>query len=56
VRAALFGAGVTTKARGTGYGLFLARRLVEARGGKLIATRNLPSGAIFSATFPLQTT
>jgi signal transduction histidine kinase len=53
-RADLFSPGATTKASGNGYGLFLARRLLEARGGQLVAETATGRGAVFRATFPVQ--
>jgi signal transduction histidine kinase len=42
----------TTKAQGTGLGLALARKFIEAYGGTL-AVRSRPGhGAVFRATFP----
>ena len=50
----IFRVGATTKANGHGYGLFLARRLVESRGGRLIAAPGSGGGALFSVTLPLE--
>jgi signal transduction histidine kinase len=49
----LFALGATTKASGHGFGLFLARRLIESRGGRLTAARASGGGALFSVTLPL---
>jgi signal transduction histidine kinase len=58
VRKRLFRAGATTKRAGHGYGLFLARRLVEARGGQLTAEPRgdigTASGATFSVRLPMR--
>jgi signal transduction histidine kinase len=48
----LFKPGYTTKASGSGYGLFLARRLAEAYGGSLTATREPKHGMTFSVRLP----
>jgi signal transduction histidine kinase len=52
VEAALFERGASTKAGGHGYGLYLARRLVEACGGSLQAARVAEGGSLFSLTLP----
>jgi signal transduction histidine kinase len=49
----LFRAGRTTKPGGSGFGLFLARRLLEARGGHLVAGHTGGDGAVFSVSFPV---
>jgi signal transduction histidine kinase len=54
LRDALFTAGFTTKASGHGYGLLLAQRLVESRGGRLTAGPAPSRGATFSVSLPLQ--
>ena len=46
--------GYTTKGRGTGLGLFLARRTVEAHGGTLEAHNRPEGGAEFALTLPAQ--
>jgi signal transduction histidine kinase len=48
----LFRPGATTKPGGSGFGLYLARRLVDERGGHLIAGNN-ERGATFSLGVPL---
>jgi signal transduction histidine kinase len=48
----LFQPGATTKAAGHGFGLFLARRLVEAQGGRLSAAPAHGGGALFSVILP----
>ncbi|MBI2901464.1 MAG: hypothetical protein HYY17_14865 [Planctomycetes bacterium] len=42
----------TTKARGTGLGLPIARRIVESHGGELVVRNVEPHGARFTATLP----
>ncbi|HEU5257739.1 MAG TPA: PAS domain S-box protein, partial [Vicinamibacterales bacterium] len=42
----------TTKPQGTGMGLSISRRIIEAHGGRLWASANVPSGAIFQFTVP----
>jgi signal transduction histidine kinase len=49
----IFERGFTTKAAGTGHGLFLARRLLETYGGAIAAAAAAGSGASFTLTFPL---
>jgi len=43
----------TTKTAGTGLGLSLAQRVIEAHGGRITATNNGESGAIFTILLPL---
>ncbi|UPG90511.1 DUF4118 domain-containing protein [Luteibacter aegosomaticola] len=38
---------------GVGLGLSLARRIMEAHGGSIVASRRTPSGAVFTLTLPL---
>ncbi|MFO1053102.1 MAG: PAS domain S-box protein [Planctomycetota bacterium] len=45
---------VTTKARGTGLGLPIARRNIEAHGGKLVARNREHGGAEFIVCIPLR--
>ena len=52
--ARLFKAGYTTKRNGSGFGLYLTRRLVEAHGGTLRARTAPGGGALFAACVPLQ--
>ena len=42
----------TTKADGLGMGLSICRSIIEAHGGRLWVTTNLPQGAIFHFTVP----
>lgn len=42
----------TTKAHGTGLGLFVTRSIVEEFGGAVRVSENTPRGATFTVTFP----
>jgi signal transduction histidine kinase len=50
----LFEAFHTTKPGGLGLGLSICRSIIEAHGGRLWASANEPSGALFQFTVPAQ--
>jgi len=54
MRKNLFRPGRTTKPGGSGFGLFLARRLVESYGGSLTNDAPGARGAVFSVHLPVQ--
>src|SRR3989454_1621813 len=49
----LFDAFYTTKPHGLGLGLAISRRIIEAHGGRLWATANVPHGAVLQFTVPI---
>jgi signal transduction histidine kinase len=49
----LFDAFYTTRPDGLGMGLAISRLIVESHGGRLWATRNVPTGATFQFTLPM---
>src|SRR5262249_5016485 len=49
----LFDAFYTTKPHGLGLGLAISRRIIEAHGGRLWATANMPHGAVLQFTVPM---
>jgi signal transduction histidine kinase/PAS domain-containing protein len=49
----LFDAFYTTKPHGLGMGLAISRSLLAAHGGRLWATANVPHGAVFQFTLPI---
>ena len=49
----LFSKFVSSSENGTGLGLFISRKIVEAHGGKIWAENNEIKGATFKFTIPL---
>jgi signal transduction histidine kinase len=48
----VFEAFYTTKSSGAGMGLSICRSIIDAHGGRLWASANVPQGAIFQFTVP----
>jgi signal transduction histidine kinase len=48
----LFDAFYTTKPGGMGMGLSICRSIIEAHGGRVWATTNVPKGAVLQFTLP----
>lgn len=44
----------TTKSQGTGIGLAIARRVVEAHGGTIVAENRAAGGAVFTVSLPVE--
>jgi signal transduction histidine kinase len=49
----LFDAFYTTRPGGMGMGLSICRSIVDAHGGRVWATANVPRGAVFQFTLPV---
>ncbi|PSL35460.1 phospho-acceptor domain-containing protein [Chitinophaga ginsengisoli] len=43
----------TRKAKGSGLGLFLSRKIVQQHGGSIVVKDNVPAGASFEITWPV---
>ena len=50
----VFEAFYTTKPGGVGMGLLICRSIIEAHGGRLWASANIPRGATFQFTIPVR--
>jgi signal transduction histidine kinase len=44
----------TTKAKGMGFGMAIAKRLVEAHGGSINVESKLGNGSTFTVTLPIK--
>jgi signal transduction histidine kinase len=54
--AQIFKPGFTTKVQGSGYGLFLARRMIEEHGGHISAKPGAEQGAMVELSLPIAAT
>jgi signal transduction histidine kinase len=54
IRPRLFNAFVTTKPKGTGMGLAIARSLIEKNGGRIWAAEHVARGATIEFTLPIE--
>ena len=54
MKAHLFEPFFTTKRTGTGLGLTIAKRIVEAHGGSVLCRPNTPTGTAMVLRLPLQ--
>ena len=54
-REKIFSPFFTTKKEGTGLGLPIAKKIIEAHGGRLEVTENLGKGTVFTASLPIET-
>ena len=43
----------TRKTKGTGLGLYIVKQIVQAHGGKISITENIPKGSIFEVRLPI---
>ena len=47
------GSETTRKAKGTGLGLYLCRKIARDHNGDIVVTNNEPEGSIFAVTFKI---